>query len=345
MADIAIEMKVDLLIKENEKVERENALLESYLERVTPNYSIAELPPEPAPTHKKKGKDKQRAMPTSVSLEQKTEIAQQEVEELKEEIERTKDESEKLQDRLRAVMEECDMRIAQVTKDLFEFRREVIIGGENPRTNKVVAEKVVRYFEEKLRSKESTIEKLKLKNTALKNQIQKLDKQLGEKEDMGDVLHVIDFDQLKIENQQYIEKIKERNKELAMLKQTASKTVQVLNSLKGKLNSLTSQSTALDSQTAEKEAALAQIKEEIRQVQAEKEQAEKVNRRYKKKQTEMRMPQVMDYVHRRVEEEEMLRQVESWERKLEIAKRGAAQARRRTAQLQSQGGIELLPSQ
>ena len=335
MADISLETKVDLLLKDNENVERENALLESYLERVTPHYSTEAPPEQAAPQPKKKGKAAQRALPTEVSMEQKTEIAQQEVEDLKEEIERTKDDSEKLQDRLRAVMEECDMRIAQVQRDIFEFRREIVVGGENPRTGTIVAEKVVRYFEEKLRSKDSTIEKLKLKNTALKNQIQKLDKQLGEKEEMGEVLHVIDFDQLKIENQQYLEKIKERNKELALLKQTASKTVQVLNSLKGKLNSLTSQSSALEVQTAEKEQALKSIKDEIVQVQKEKELAEKINRRYKKKQTEMRMPQVMDYVHRRVEEEECLKQVESWERKLEIAKRGAAQARRTQAQQSS----------
>jgi predicted house-cleaning NTP pyrophosphatase (Maf/HAM1 superfamily) len=41
------------------------------------------------------------------------------------------------------------------------------------------------------------------------------------------VLHVIDFDQLKIENQQYLEKIEERNNELLRLKLTTGKTVQV----------------------------------------------------------------------------------------------------------------------
>ena len=45
------------------------------------------------------------------------------------------------------------MRIAQVQRDIFEFRREIVVGGENPRTGTIVAEKVVRYFEEKLRSK------------------------------------------------------------------------------------------------------------------------------------------------------------------------------------------------
>jgi hypothetical protein len=41
------------------------------------------------------------------------------------------------------------------------------------------------------------------------------------------VLHVIDFDQLKIENQQYLEKIEERNNELLRLKLTTGKTFQV----------------------------------------------------------------------------------------------------------------------
>jgi chromosome segregation ATPase len=182
-----------------------------------------------------------------------------------------------------------------------------------------------------LGSQDSMVDKLKLKNSALKIQIQKLDKQLGEKAEMGEVLHAIDFDQLNIENQQYTEKISERNKELSKLKQTAGKTVQVLNSLKGKLTALTSQSAALEEQTAEKEHALASIKDEIRRVQEERLVAERANRRSKRKQTEVKMPQVMDYVHRRVEEDEMRKQVASWERKLELAKRGASQARRNLA--------------
>lgn len=38
---------------------------------------------------------------------------------------------------------------------------------------------------------------------------------------------MIDFDQLKIENQQYLERIEEKNKELLQLKLTTGKTVQV----------------------------------------------------------------------------------------------------------------------
>jgi hypothetical protein len=85
----------------------------------------------------------------------------------------------------------------------------------------------VRFMEEKLRQKDTLIEKLRLKNTTIKAQIAKMEQQLAHKEEMGEVLHLVDFDQLKIENQQYMEKIEERNNELLRLKLSTSRTVQV----------------------------------------------------------------------------------------------------------------------
>lgn len=61
----------------------------------------------------------------------------------------------------------------------------------------------------------------------LQVQVRKTEQQLHQKEDMGEVLHVVDFDQLKIENQQYLDRIEERNTELLRLKATTGKAVQV----------------------------------------------------------------------------------------------------------------------
>lgn len=49
---------------------------------------------------------------------------------------------------------------------------------------------------------------------------------------MGEVFLPIDFDQLKIENQQYVVKIEERNAELLLLKVTAGNTLRILGNLK-----------------------------------------------------------------------------------------------------------------
>ncbi len=110
----------------------------------------------------------------------------------------------------------------------------------NSRTGKVIAERIIRYFEDKIRGKvsqifnrkDAIIEKIRLKNVTLKVQKNKLHLQLKQKEEMGEVLHAIDFDQLQIENKQYLLKIDERNSELLKLKMTAGNTIQTLNSHK-----------------------------------------------------------------------------------------------------------------
>ena len=47
-------------------------------------------------------------------------------------------------DDIRTLMEEVDMRIAETKKDTYEFKRDIIIGAENARTGKIVAERMVR---------------------------------------------------------------------------------------------------------------------------------------------------------------------------------------------------------
>jgi hypothetical protein len=54
--------------------------------------------------------------------------------------------------------------------------------------------------------------------------------QLKQKEEMGEALHAIDYDQLQIENRQYLAKIEERNAELIKLKVSSANTIQTLNS-------------------------------------------------------------------------------------------------------------------
>ena len=49
---------------------------------------------------------------------------------------------------------------------------------------------------------------------------------------MGEVLHEVDFNQLKIENRQYLEKIEEKNQDLLRLKLMAGNTLQILNHFK-----------------------------------------------------------------------------------------------------------------
>jgi len=75
---------------------------------------------------------------------------------------------------LQALLEEADIKLSEISKDAYEFKRDV--GSSAP--GKPVSEKVLHFLEDKLRTKDSVVDKLTLKNAALKQQILKLENQL-----------------------------------------------------------------------------------------------------------------------------------------------------------------------
>ena len=75
--------------------------------------------------------------------------------------------------------------------------------------------------------KEQEVIAVRLENIKLKNRLKKREQQLKEKEELAEGLHLIDFEQLKIENQTYHEKIEERNEELLKLRRKITTNVQV----------------------------------------------------------------------------------------------------------------------
>ncbi|KND01403.1 uncharacterized protein SPPG_03213 [Spizellomyces punctatus DAOM BR117] len=346
------------LVKKAQFLEAENTLFESFLNRVGPDvasgasagaggakgtaggemgYMDLEGPSDfgglapgtsglPAATpaagraRKKKGeKVEKHQAPILLTPEQKSEIATRELEELKDEIERQKEEWGKVLDNYKAEMEEIDIRISETKKAMYEFKRDIVQGAVNPRTNKVVAERVLRYFEDKIRGKDAIIKKTRLKNSTIKLQKNKLHLQLKQKEEMGEVLHAIDFDQLQIENKQYLAKIEERNAELLKLKMTAGNTQQVLNFHKRKLQALTQESDFLKQEIAQRQEVLTKLLDEAEVVEQERAQAQRTNQKIKEQIEEFRVPDVMDYVSIKAQQEDLKSKLKTWERKVGIA--------------------------
>ncbi|XP_060600612.1 coiled-coil domain-containing protein 113-like [Ruditapes philippinarum] len=316
----------------NEVLLTETQMFEKYLKRVEPKDGAgAAAGPGATPSQssqdlvrrvdRKRSKSRSSNIDKSLRLtaEQKCDIAQREIDELREEIDKLKEESEKVLDLYKAIMEEADLRLAETKKESYEFDRDIMKGAVNQSSGKVVAEKIVRYFDDKIRSRDTLIEKLRLKNSTLKVQKKKLHLQLKQKEEMGEVLHEVDFNQLRIENQQYLEKIDERNQDLLRLKQMAGTTIQVLNSYKKKLSTLTLESERLKSEITSRADLLTRIDAETTVVEAERSKAEKRNRKLRQQLADYRVPEVMEYVSEKADLYEIQKKVKSWERKVEIA--------------------------
>ena len=74
----------------------------------------------------------------------------------------------------------------------------------------VLFQDVEQYFLNESRKEEEVV-KVRLENIKLKNKLKKKEAALKSREELAEGLHMIDFEQLKIENQTYNEKIEERN--------------------------------------------------------------------------------------------------------------------------------------
>jgi chromosome segregation ATPase len=217
--------------------------------------------------------------------------------------------------------------LAEVAKDQFEFKREL----NSHASGKPISEKVLHFLEDKLRIRDSMVDKLNLKNNTLKQKILKLENQLQHKEEMGEVMTSVDFDQLKIENQQYLAKIQERNDELLKLKLTTGNIIQTLNACKKKLDKLILESETLKKMIGEKQALSKTVQEEIETIDGERGKVKKANGTLQKQIEESGMPEVLEYVYQKATAHQLKKELSNLERKVGIAemtrRRGAAAAR------------------
>ncbi|KAL4116377.1 hypothetical protein PRIC2_011831 [Phytophthora ramorum] len=143
---------------------------------------------------------------------------------------------------LQARLDEKEAKVTDIQDAFLEFKREVEAA--------------------ELR-KDQDVEKVRLKHINLRTHLKKLEQQLHAKEQLAEGLHLIDFEQLKIENQTLNEKIEERNEELHKLRKKTTSTVQVLTHIKEKLQFVLAENQTLKRDAQELEEALTANRDQL----------------------------------------------------------------------------------
>jgi len=93
----------------------------------------------------KKGKvETKKELMSKLNDDEKNDLVSLEIELVQAEVEQLKKAGDKDIDDIKTLMEEVDMRIAETKKDTYEFKRDIIIGAENPRSGKIAGEKMIR---------------------------------------------------------------------------------------------------------------------------------------------------------------------------------------------------------
>ena len=118
-------------------------------------------------------------------------------------------------------------------------------------------------------------------NLKLRHECKKLEQAIKRREEVSSELHMIDFEQLKIENQSLNEKIEERNEELLKLRKKTTSTVQVLTHLKEKLQFVQAENQVLKAELTGLEADLGQHRDAVTKVKLQRDQLRQENAKLK----------------------------------------------------------------
>ncbi|XP_066099329.1 cilia- and flagella-associated protein 263 isoform X1 [Saccopteryx bilineata] len=256
---------------------------------------------------------------TTLSIDQKYELVQRELEDTKDEIRHLRANAERDLQYHEAIIEEAEIRGAEIQKAVYEFERDILKTISKKKGSILATQKVMKYIEDMNQQRDHIRDKLRLKNVSLKVQRKKLLLQLRQKEEVGEALHDVDFQQLEIKNAQFLATIEARNKDLIQLKMASGTTLQALNTFKTRLQRAMEMAISLEKEILLRNELLEKIERETLQVEEDRAKAEGVNKRLRRQLAEFRAPPVMVYVREKARSGDLEKTIKTWERKVEIA--------------------------
>ncbi|CAG9464100.1 unnamed protein product [Pedinophyceae sp. YPF-701] len=153
---------------------------------------------------------------------------------------------------------------AEEARQAFQgFVMEVAQSSEYSRTGKPIPPRLLQDLSGQTRDRANELTRVRLRWVQLRSHLARLEETLRSKEELAEGLHLIDFEQLKIENQALNEKIEERTEELSRLQRKSMAAVLVLTHVKEKLQFVEQEAETLTSRLEGYESALGGKREEL----------------------------------------------------------------------------------
>jgi hypothetical protein len=135
---------------------------------------------------------------------------------------------------------------------------------------------------------------------------------------MGETLHEVDFNQLKIENKQYLDKIDEKNIELVLLKRQVNKATQLINAYKTELNTKVKELFDIEQRIDRQCTLYEHAQQELVTANYEQSRAARLHYQLTEQTENYRVPEILDYVKKKALLYSLQRDCEVWERKLDL---------------------------
>ena len=229
--------------------------------------------------------------------------------------------SNKIQlEKAKASTEEREMRLKDVQKTLEEFNKEIVSGAMHPRTGVYMAEKVVRWMEDCLKTKSHQVEKIRVSIGSIRAKIRKFTlaaQQLAEKgEDDGD----LDPDQLILQKQNFLLQLQGKDDQLVINKKKLVKAQRNKYATQQELKKEMKREKELEVAIADKESQIVDMEEQISGLMKSNEKIKVANEKLREKIATHNVPTIDEYIELKLklEKEEMMAKI--YERKMNIKK-------------------------
>ncbi|XP_043535348.1 coiled-coil domain-containing protein 96 isoform X1 [Chiloscyllium plagiosum] len=131
--------------------------------------------------------------------------------------------------------------------------------------------------------KEKEMRQIRFLTIKMKNKLKYYEYQLKAKEELAGGLNLIDYEQLKIENQSYGEKIEERNEEVTKMRKKIAVTVGIMTHIKEKLEYVEAENVEKKNQLMDLEAVVAQKREILTKTKQARDRVRAANFKLKEK--------------------------------------------------------------
>ncbi|KAL6040112.1 hypothetical protein STEG23_000113 [Scotinomys teguina] len=173
------------------------------------------------------------------------------------------DDLEWYREEVREMKQQCQEKQARVEKEWRRFqtlKKQVVMqvmGSCRMRGGRQAALREVEQIQALEDKKEKEMSAVRLENVQLKQTLVHFETRMKAQEDLAEGLLLIDFEQLKIENQTFNEKVEERNEELLKLRTKVTSNVQIITHIKEKLSFIDMENACKKAQLLEVEAQVA----------------------------------------------------------------------------------------
>ncbi|XP_024527062.1 coiled-coil domain-containing protein 113 [Selaginella moellendorffii] len=257
--------------------------------------------------------------PVPMSMEEKCEIAEEECRFLEQHLDKMRSENERVLDDYRAILKEAKMAIAEVRKEKSDFYRDVLLLAQLNPANKSYSQDILSFIEEKLRKRVVVRNSIKAKNSSLQAEITELETQFASKKDLKDILHVVDFDQIKILNHELNSRTRERDNGIQSLKSVMKGSMKAMNETQKELTNAYDRGIELKNCLRDRVPVIKSAKDNIVTEKSQRMKLHEAVLTAIQDQDGPVQPTAMDYMRTQDKAGKLWKDIRRWEVKVEVA--------------------------